>query len=97
MITLTKRSLSCDSYHKDIYNTMVEKEGTDGEADSLKAYKAAREESDQTAEVDVGDEVSSALVDRVDVMLQKLEKEIDDVDAKISDRWQLLDSSLSME
>ncbi|KNA14580.1 hypothetical protein SOVF_105930 [Spinacia oleracea] len=70
---------------------MVENEGTDGEADSLKAYKAAREESDQAVEVAVGDKVSSALVDRVDAMLRKLEKEIDDVEAKIGDRWQLLD------
>lgn len=28
---------------------------------------------------------------QVDAMLQKLEKEIDDVDAKIGDRWRLLD------
>lgn len=28
---------------------------------------------------------------QVDVMLQKLEKEIDDVDAKIGNRWRLLD------
>ncbi|KAI8537237.1 hypothetical protein RHMOL_Rhmol09G0008900 [Rhododendron molle] len=38
------------------------------------------------------DEVSSALIDRVDAMLQNLEKEIDDVDAKIGNRWRLLDS-----
>ncbi|XP_057249621.1 uncharacterized protein LOC104889044 isoform X3 [Beta vulgaris subsp. vulgaris] len=75
----------------DLYNTMVEKEGTDGEADALKAYKAAREESDHAAEVAIEDKASSALIDRVDAMLQKLEKEIDDVDAKIGDRWQLLD------
>uniref|UniRef100_A0A803KTT3 Mitochondrial proton/calcium exchanger protein n=1 Tax=Chenopodium quinoa TaxID=63459 RepID=A0A803KTT3_CHEQI len=75
----------------DLYNTMVEKEGTDGEADALKAYKAAREESDHAAEVAVRDKASSALIDQVDEMLQKLEKEIDDVDAKIGDRWQLLD------
>lgn len=75
----------------DLYNTMVEKEGTDGEADALKAYKVAREESDHAAEMGVGDQVSSALINRVDAMLQKLEKEIDDVDAIIGDRWQLLD------
>uniref|UniRef100_A0A803M5M1 Mitochondrial proton/calcium exchanger protein n=1 Tax=Chenopodium quinoa TaxID=63459 RepID=A0A803M5M1_CHEQI len=75
----------------DLYNTMVEKEGTDGEADALKAYKAAREESDHAAEVAVRDKASSALIEQVDEMLQKLEKEIDDVDAKIGDRWQLLD------
>lgn len=28
---------------------------------------------------------------QVDAMLQKLEKEIDDVDARIGNRWQLLD------
>lgn len=30
-------------------------------------------------------------VSQVDAMLQNLEKEIDDVDAHIGDRWQLLD------
>ncbi|XP_039133456.1 mitochondrial proton/calcium exchanger protein-like [Dioscorea cayenensis subsp. rotundata] len=75
----------------ELYNTMLEKEGTDGEEEAKKAYRAAREESDHAAEVAAGDKVSSALVDRVDAMLQELEKEIDDVDAKIGDRWQLLD------
>lgn len=32
---------------------------------------------------------------QVDAMLQKLEKEIDDVDAQIGDRWRLLDRSFS--
>lgn len=31
---------------------------------------------------------------QVDAMLQNLEKEIDDVDAKIGDRWRLLDRCL---
>ncbi|KAL2920778.1 Mitochondrial proton/calcium exchanger protein [Bienertia sinuspersici] len=75
----------------DLYNSAVEKEGTVGEADAVKAYRAAREESDHAAEVAIGYKVSSALIDRVDAMLQKLEREIDDVDAKIGDRWQLLD------
>ncbi|OVA11045.1 EF-hand domain [Macleaya cordata] len=75
----------------ELYNRVVEKEGTEGEEEAKKAYRAAREESDQAAEMAVGDKVSSALIDRVDAMLQKLEKEIDDVDAKIGDRWQLLD------
>ncbi|XP_028070229.1 mitochondrial proton/calcium exchanger protein-like isoform X2 [Camellia sinensis] len=75
----------------ELYNSMVDKEGTD-EVEAMKAYKAAREESDQASDFAVhDDEVSSALVDRVDAMLQKLEKEIDDVDAKIGDRWRLLD------
>ncbi|KAK6231991.1 hypothetical protein SCA6_002064 [Theobroma cacao] len=74
-----------------LYNSMVEKEGTKGEEEAKKAYKAAREDSDRTAGKAIGDKVSSALIDRVDAMLQKLEKEIDDVDAKIGDHWRLLD------
>ena len=48
---------------------MVEKEGTVDEADALKAYKAAREESDHAAEVAIGYKVSSALIDRVSLVL----------------------------
>lgn len=44
---------------------MVEKEGTDGEKEAMEAYRAARDESDHAAKVAVGDEVSSALIDRV--------------------------------
>ncbi|KAH6812638.1 LETM1-like protein [Perilla frutescens var. frutescens] len=75
----------------DLYNHMVEKEAIDGEEAAKKAYQAAREESDHAAEEAAGNKVSSALINRVDAMLQKLEKEIDDVDAKIGDRWRLLD------
>ncbi|XP_050205623.1 uncharacterized protein LOC126655464 [Mercurialis annua] len=75
----------------DLYNNMVDKEGTEDEEEAKKAYRASREESDQAAETPVADKVSSALINRVDAMLQKLEKEIDDVDAKIGDRWRLLD------
>ncbi|XP_011010057.1 PREDICTED: LETM1 and EF-hand domain-containing protein 1, mitochondrial isoform X2 [Populus euphratica] len=75
----------------DLYNSMVDKEGTEGEEEAKKAYKAAREESDHAAETAISDKISSALINRVDAMLQKLEKEIDDVDAKIGDRWRLLD------
>lgn len=74
----------------ELYNRMVEKEGTDGDV-AMKAYRAAREESDHAAEVPVGDEVSSALINRVDAMLENLEKEIDDVDKEIGDCWRLLD------
>ncbi|GFP95767.1 letm1 and ef-hand domain-containing protein 1 mitochondrial [Phtheirospermum japonicum] len=74
-----------------LYNNMVAKEANEGEEEARKAYRAAREESDHTAETDAGDKVSAALINRVDAMLQKLEKEIDDVDAKIGDRWRLLD------
>lgn len=44
---------------------MVEREGTDGEKEVMEAYRAAREESDQSTEVSEGDEISSALVERV--------------------------------
>ncbi|XP_011047631.1 PREDICTED: LETM1 and EF-hand domain-containing protein 1, mitochondrial-like [Populus euphratica] len=75
----------------ELYNSMVEKEGNDGEKEAVKAYRAAREETDRASEVDERDDVSSALIERVDGMLQNLEKEIDDVDAKIGDRWRILD------
>ncbi|KAG6700426.1 hypothetical protein I3843_08G107400 [Carya illinoinensis] len=75
----------------EMYNSMVEKEGTDGEEEARKAYKAVREDSDRAAEKAIGHKVSSALTERVDAMLHKLEKEIDDVDAKIGDRWRVLD------
>ncbi|XP_057778112.1 uncharacterized protein LOC130996862 isoform X2 [Salvia miltiorrhiza] len=75
----------------ELYNHMVEKEGNEGEAAAKQAYREAREEIDHDAEKAAGDKVSSALINRVDAMLQKLEKEIDDVDAKIGDRWRLLD------
>ncbi|TKY65321.1 LETM1 and EF-hand domain-containing protein 1 [Spatholobus suberectus] len=75
----------------ELYDSMVGKEGTEGEQEAKKAYKAARKESDGAIEAAISDKASSALVDRVDTMLQTLEKEIDDVDAKIGDRWRLLD------
>ncbi|KAL8214191.1 hypothetical protein R6Q57_003640 [Mikania cordata] len=70
-----------------LYHSMMDKEGTD----TVKAYKAAHEENDNSTDEHVADGVSSALINRVDAMLQKLEKEIDDVDAKIGDRWRVLD------
>nr|KAJ0199077.1 hypothetical protein LSAT_V11C600309750 [Lactuca sativa] len=61
---------------------MMEKEGIDSGKEVMEAYRAARMETDG---------VSSALINRVEAMLQNLEKEIDDVDAKIGDRWRVLD------
>ncbi|KAE8767094.1 LETM1 and EF-hand domain-containing protein 1, mitochondrial-like [Hordeum vulgare] len=75
----------------ELYNTMLEKEGTEDEEEARRAYRVAREESDHAAELVAGEKVSSALIEKVDAMLQKLEKEIDDVDARIGNRWQLLD------
>ncbi|KAG8060379.1 hypothetical protein GUJ93_ZPchr0002g24026 [Zizania palustris] len=75
----------------ELYNSMLEKGGTEGEEEAKKAYMAAREESDVAADVAAEEKVSSALIEKVDAMLQKLEKEIDDVDAQIGNRWQILD------
>jgi len=75
----------------ELYNNMLAKVGTDGEEEARRAYRVAREESNHAAEAAVGEKVSSALIDKVDAMLRKLEKEIDDVDARIGNRWQLLD------
>lgn len=50
----------------EFYNTMVEREDVDGEKAAMKAYKAAREDShDQGDEVAEADEVSSALMEKV--------------------------------
>lgn len=49
----------------ELYNTMLEKEGTKGEEEARRAYKAAREESDHAAEIAAGERVSSALIERV--------------------------------
>jgi LETM1 and EF-hand domain-containing protein 1 len=51
-----------------LYNSMLEKEGTEGEEEAKKAYKAAREESDDAAEVAAEEKVSSALIDKVFVL-----------------------------
>ncbi|CAL9245726.1 unnamed protein product [Arabidopsis halleri] len=75
----------------EFYNTMVERDDVDGEKAAMKAYKAAREDIDQADEVEEADEVSSALMEKVDGLIQNLEKEIDDVDIKIGKGWQLLD------
>eukprot|EP00850_Spirogloea_muscicola_P019244 SM000187S03861 [mRNA] locus=s187:52808:57172:+ [translate_table: standard] len=74
-----------------LYNQMVDKEGSDSASAAREAYKAARHESDKAAEAAAENTVSSALINRVDKMLHKLEKELDDVDAKIGDRWRILD------
>lgn len=44
---------------------MVEKEGTETEEEAKKAYRAAREDSNDTAERTVDAKVSSALINKV--------------------------------
>nr|KAJ0192416.1 hypothetical protein LSAT_V11C800396900 [Lactuca sativa] len=75
------------------YHSMMEKEGIDSRKEAMEAYRAAHMESEDstTNEQPVADEVSSSLINRVNAMLQNLEKEIDDVDEKIGDRWRVLD------
>eukprot|EP00249_Psilotum_nudum_P023945 c29036_g1_i1 orf=318-2618(+) len=75
----------------ELYNNMVEKEGIKTAEEARRAYEAARRDSDHAAEAAAESKISSALIERVDAMLQKLEKELDHVDAKIGDRWRLLD------
>lgn len=49
----------------DLYNSMVKKEGKDGQEEARRAYKAARQDTDQAAELTLGRKVSSALINRV--------------------------------
>lgn len=44
---------------------MVEKEGTDGEKDAMRAYKAARKEGNKSDDVGESNQVSLALIDKV--------------------------------
>lgn len=46
---------------------MLEKEGTDGEEAAKKAYKKARKESDHALEDAAEDEISTALIDKVNL------------------------------
>ncbi|KAG4185149.1 hypothetical protein ERO13_A09G213622v2 [Gossypium hirsutum] len=80
----------------EFYNSMVERKHPDGEKDVIKAYRAAREGFDPSSEVSESDAVSSVLMEKVDAMLQSLDKEIDDVDAKMGDNLRLLDRSKIM-
>ena len=49
----------------ELYNSMLEKEGTEGEEEAKRAYIAAREESDHQAEEAAEEKVSSALIEKV--------------------------------
>lgn len=49
----------------ELYNRMVEKEGTETEEAAKNAYRAAREEGNDTEEKTVDAKVSSALINRV--------------------------------
>lgn len=49
----------------ELYNSMLEKEGTEGGEEAKRAYIAAREESEHDAEVAAEEKVSSALIEKV--------------------------------
>ena len=53
-----------------LYNSMLEREDTEGAEEAKKAYMAAREESDDITEVASEEKVLSALIDKVDAMLE---------------------------
>ncbi|KAK1367087.1 Mitochondrial proton/calcium exchanger protein [Heracleum sosnowskyi] len=67
------------------------RKGLEGEEEVINAYGAAQEANSKDAESDVGDNVSSALLNRANGMLQKLKKETEGVGAKISYRWRVLE------
>lgn len=71
-----------------LYNEMVEKEGTEGALDARKAYQADYEDREISG---AETKVSTILKEKIDGILQDLEKELDDVDALIGDRLRLLD------
>ena len=52
---------------------MVEKEGPEDEEEAMKAYRAARKDSDQAVEMAVANKASSALIDRVSSLQKGLE------------------------
>ncbi|KAL0366590.1 UNVERIFIED_CONTAM: hypothetical protein Sradi_3549100 [Sesamum radiatum] len=83
-------SASSVSREREEFLRLVNKEVTTRNV-PMKERDCPCDESDDGAEVPKSDMVSSALIDRVDAMLQNLEKEIDDVDAKIGDQWRILD------
>jgi LETM1 and EF-hand domain-containing protein 1 len=56
----------------ELYNSMLEKEGTEGEEEAKKAYIAAREEPDHDAEVAAEEKVSSALIEKVRNLLMRV-------------------------
>ncbi|CAN1857779.1 Mitochondrial proton/calcium exchanger protein [Linum perenne] len=76
-----------------LYNSMIDSEGIEDEKAAMKAYRAAKDESGRSSEVEKEkeEEEEEVVMIKVDAMLQKLEKEIDDVDAEIGDRFRLLD------
>eukprot|EP00271_Cylindrocystis_brebissonii_P009140 TRINITY_DN23818_c0_g1_i1.p1 TRINITY_DN23818_c0_g1~~TRINITY_DN23818_c0_g1_i1.p1 ORF type:complete len:846 (+),score=171.33 TRINITY_DN23818_c0_g1_i1:88-2625(+) len=74
-----------------LYNTMVDMDKPAEKAEARRAFRAAHEATKQAAS-HADDDVSGALISRVDSMLHKLEKELDAVDEKIGGNWKILDT-----
>lgn len=74
-----------------LYNRILDIKGVDGEKEALNAYKASGEENDKDDKVNVGDKVSSVLINRANGMLQNLEKEMGDFDVNVVRSWRVLD------
>lgn len=70
---------------------MVEKEGIVDEEEVCCVYCVVREDSDRVVEEVFGLKVLFVFISWIDVMFYKLEKDLDDVDVKIGDRWKILD------
>ncbi|VAH80317.1 unnamed protein product [Triticum turgidum subsp. durum] len=70
----------------ELYNSMIEKDTT---KEANRAYMAAREESDDAVKVALKEDVPLALIEKVDAMFQKYEKDIDGVDAQTGNHLQL--------
>ncbi|KAL6531694.1 hypothetical protein OROMI_028057 [Orobanche minor] len=66
--------------------------GLDGGKEASKAFKAAGKENDKVAKLNIGDKVSSVLINRADGILQNLEKEMDDFGVNIGHPWRVLES-----
>ncbi|MFQ6645398.1 hypothetical protein Gotur_018935 [Gossypium turneri] len=85
----------------ELYNSMVDKKGTDGEKDAIKAYRLQERKLTILVKCLIVMRFLQCLLKKkvftilvtpyVDAMFQNLEKEIDYVDAKIGDRWRVLD------
>ncbi|KAJ7563576.1 hypothetical protein O6H91_03G115700 [Diphasiastrum complanatum] len=75
----------------EMYKNMIAKKDTADAEEARKAYVAAREDSDHAAEAASSGRIPKSLIAQVDKLLHKLEKELDEVDSKISDRWKILD------
>ncbi|XP_017252593.2 uncharacterized protein LOC108223052 [Daucus carota subsp. sativus] len=97
LTSIVNVSTECDKllrvFNKEmnLYSSYQGSKDPEGEREAIKAYRASQEESGKDVELDVSDNVSSALLNRANGMLRKLGKETDGMAAKISYRWRVLE------